>query len=212
MKYFLHDSNSFNDEKVTELFMQFGYEGIGLFYTMLEKIAFHEKPIKTAVLKAQLKVGRKLEKCWKFMESIGLIQSNNGETFNEQLMKYSEKYQIKKEKTAERISQWRENQQGRKNVTRNKRIRNTPKDKISKVNKSKEKDKEKIPPLEVFISFAKDKKPNVDVEQVKLKYQAWIENNWHTGKDHPISNWKSTLLNTLAFLGESTNGVRPMVR
>jgi len=70
MKYFLHDSNAFNDEKITELFLNFGYEGLGLFYTILEKLASQEKPIKTIVLKAQLKVGKKLEKCWLFMEQI----------------------------------------------------------------------------------------------------------------------------------------------
>ena len=77
MKYFLHSTDSFHDEKIAELFLHFGYEGLGLFYTILEKIAFSESPIKTNVLKHQLKVGKKLEKCWKFMESLGLISSNN---------------------------------------------------------------------------------------------------------------------------------------
>ena len=54
MKYYLHDANAFNDEKITELYINFGYEGLGLFYTLLEKIAQQEKPIKTAVLKKQL--------------------------------------------------------------------------------------------------------------------------------------------------------------
>jgi ribonuclease R len=35
-----------------------------------------EKPIKTSVLKMQLKVGKKLNKCWNFMESIDIISSN----------------------------------------------------------------------------------------------------------------------------------------
>jgi len=82
MKYFLHDSNSFNDEKVTQLYIKFGYEGLGLFYTILEKLALQEKPILTDVLKHQLKVGKKLNKIWLFMESIDLISSNNGETFS----------------------------------------------------------------------------------------------------------------------------------
>jgi len=54
MKYYLHDSNSFSDEKITELYLNFGYEGLGLFYTTLEKLALQEKPIKTNVLKSQL--------------------------------------------------------------------------------------------------------------------------------------------------------------
>lgn len=134
MKYFLHDSNSFNDEKITELYLEFGYEGLGLFYTILERLALQEKPIKTNILKHQLNVGKKLDKCWSFMEQIDLISSNNGETFNKQLLNFSEKYQIKKEKNAKRILEWRENQQVSENVTRSEHVRNTPKVKESKVN------------------------------------------------------------------------------
>lgn len=137
MKYFLHDSNSFNDEKITELYLEFGYEGLGLFYTILEKLALQEKPIKTIVLKHQLNVGKKLEKCWSFMEEIDLISSNNGETFNKQLLNFSEKYQVKKEKNAKRIAEWRENQQVSENVTRYEQVSNTPKVNKSKVNLNK---------------------------------------------------------------------------
>ena len=117
--------------------MNFGYEGLGLFYTILEKIGKQEKPINTMALKAQLKVGKRLEKCWKFMEEIELIYSNNGETFNEQLLIISEKYQIKKEKNRKKVSEWRERQKDTKNVTGNVPVRNHPKVNKSKVNKSK---------------------------------------------------------------------------
>jgi len=138
MKYFLHDCNSFNDEKISELFLNFGYEGLGLFYTILEKIGSQEKPVKTIVLKSQLKVGKRLEKCWKFMEEIGIISSNNGDTFNERILSYSETYQIKKEKNREKISEWREKQTVIKNVTSYEPVSNLPKVNKSKVNKSKE--------------------------------------------------------------------------
>lgn len=134
MKYFLHDTSAFDDEKISELFIKFGYEGLGLFYTALEKLAKQEKPIKTEVLKHQLKVGKRLEKCWKFMEEIGIIYSKNGETFNEQLLNFSEKYKIKKEKNAKKISEWREKQSDIKNVTSYEPICNTAKVKESKVN------------------------------------------------------------------------------
>jgi len=137
MKYYLHDTNSFQDEKITALYQKFGYEGLGLFYTFLEKIAAQEQPINTDVLKFQLKVGKKLEKCWNFMESIGLLSSNNGETFNKQLLNFSEKYKIKKEKNLKRISQWRENQDIAENVTHYKSVRNDHKEKKSKVKESK---------------------------------------------------------------------------
>jgi hypothetical protein len=133
MKYYLHDSNAFNDEKISELYINFGYEGLGLFYTLLEKFAQQEKPIKTVVLKSQLKVGKKLNKCWEFMETLGLICSNNGESFNESLLKFSEKYQIKNENNRKRIAQWRENQDVTKNVTHYESVLNTDKVKKSKV-------------------------------------------------------------------------------
>ena len=120
--------------------MEFGYEGLGLFYTLLEKLAQQEKPVRTSVLKAQLKIGKRLEKCWNFMEEIELIHSSNGDTFNKQLLNFSEKYQIKKEKNAKRISQWRENQDEAKNVTHYESVRNTPKVKESKVKESKVKE------------------------------------------------------------------------
>jgi len=138
MKYYLHDTNSFNDEKITELFIAFGYEGLGLFYTILEKLAQQEKPMKTSVLKSQLKVGKKLEKCWSFMESIELISSNNGETFNKQLINFSGKYVIKREKNKERISEWRKNQELTKNVTCYESVCNNPKVNKSKVKESKQ--------------------------------------------------------------------------
>lgn len=134
MKYFLHDTSAFEDEKISELFIKFGYEGLGLFYTLLEKIAKQEKPVKTDVLKHQLKVGKKLEKCWKFMEEIGLILTLNGETFNEQLLNFSEKYKIKKEKNAKKITEWRRNQIDIKNVTGYEPKCNDAKVKESKVN------------------------------------------------------------------------------
>ena len=80
MKYFPHDSNAFQDEKITMLYIEFGYEGLGLFYTILEKLTFHEKPINSRVLKKQLNVGKKLEKCWNYMEEIGLLITKNDKT------------------------------------------------------------------------------------------------------------------------------------
>jgi hypothetical protein len=136
MKYFLHDTNSFDDEKITELFIKFGYEGLGLFYTLLEKIAKQEKPVKTSVLKTQLKVKKRLEKCWCFMEEIGLISSRNGETFNEKLLNYSEMYQIKKEKTRKKVQEWREKQSDANTVTGYVPVSNLPKVKLSKVKES----------------------------------------------------------------------------
>ena len=133
MKYYLHDTNSFDDEKITQLFLNFGYEGVGLFYVFLEKVAKQEKPVNTMVLKSQLKVGKHLEKCWKFMEEIGLISSRNGDTFNENLLNCAQSYEIKKEKTRIKVAEWRDRHQVTNNVTGYVSVSNLPKVKLSKV-------------------------------------------------------------------------------
>ena len=194
MKYYLHDSNSFNDEKVTELYMAFGYEGLGLFYTALEKFAQQEKPIKTAVLKKQLNIGKKLEKCWSFMESIGLISSNNGESFNKQLLKFSENYKIKKEKSAERLKQWRENQQVTENETHSELVRNASKVKISKVNRSKVKEDKFIPPVlnDVLVYFDEN---GYSKEAATKAFNYYTNLGWKNSKGNQVINWKNTMQN-----------------
>ena len=172
----MHDSNSFNDEKVTELYIKFGYEGLGLFYTMLEKFAAQEKPIKTQVLKKQLDIGKRLEKCWSFMEEIGLIQSLNGETFNERILNFAGKYKIKNKINAERVSQWRENQAVTKNVTHNVQDCNADKIKESKVKESKVKEsKLKETKEEIPLVFISD-----DWQQL---WEGWVEHKRNQFKD-----------------------------
>lgn len=175
MKYFLHDSSAIDDEKVAELFIKFGYEGVGLFYVILEKIAKQEKPIKTSVLKHQLKVGKKLEKIWSFLEEIELVSSNNGETFNKQLLNFSESYAIKKEKTREKVAQWREEQKLKENVTSYETVSNPPKVKVSKVNISKDIfEDSKIEVLEKPPVVSENKKPKDDNPDNKI-YKRCVE-------------------------------------
>ncbi len=137
MKYFLHDSTAFLDEKVTLLYLQFGFEAVGLFYVILEKLALQEQPVSEIVLKSQLNIKKRLQKQLNFMYKIGLLEVQNGNVFNINLLNFSGKYQIKKENTRKRVSEWRDNQSDAKNVTCYKSVRNAPKVKISKVKKSK---------------------------------------------------------------------------
>ncbi|MDH3381379.1 MAG: hypothetical protein OEL54_01655 [Flavobacteriaceae bacterium] len=195
MKYYLHDSNAFQDEKITELFINFGYEGLGLFYTILEKLAMQEQPIKTEVLKHQLKVGKKLEKCWKFMESLGIISSNNGETFNKQLLNFSEKYKIKSEKNAKRISEWRDKQTVAENVTRYEHVCNTSKVNRIEVNRIEVNKKEEKKDFSLCENL-----PVKSFEEIK-KEDSLREENWTKLKNEC---WNShTRLNDLAMKSES---------
>lgn len=190
MKYYLHDTSAFDDEKVTELFINFGYEGVGLFYVVLEKLAKQEKPVKTEVLKKQLRIGKKLEKCWKFMEEIGIISSNNGETFNKQLLNFSEKYQIKKEKTRKKVSEWREKQEIAETVTSYKDECNPPKVKKSKVNEIDNKLKKFIKPELIEISdYCLDRKNSVDANKFFNYYES---NGWQVGKNK-MKDWRAAV-------------------
>jgi len=73
---------------------------------------------------------------------------------------------------------------------------------IVSIDKQETKNKKQIPALSDFLAYALEKKPNVDVEAVKLKYEAWKENNWVNGNGKEIKNWKSNLLNVLQYLAE----------
>lgn len=71
-----------------------------------------------------------------------------------------------------------------------------------KKNKIKEKN---IPSIDEFLAYALSLKPNVNIENVKLKFNSWLVNDWmvtRQGKDTPIKNWKTTLSNTMQYLGE----------
>lgn len=74
------------------------------------------------------------------------------------------------------------------------------------INKNEKNEKEKaIPTIEEFLAYALDNKPNVDTNEVRLKYESWKVNDWcvnRNGKINDIKNWKSTLLNTLPFFKE----------
>ena len=205
MKYYLHDTSAIEDEKVAELFRRFGYEGVGLFYVFLEKIAKQEKPIKTDVLKFQLKVGKRLNKCWNFMEEIGLISSNNGETFNKQLLSFSEKFSIKSEKNRKRISEWREKQRDTENVTRYERVRNAHKEKESKVKESKVKvDREfSRPTIENLENYFLEKGLTAELSKIEAeKFMNFYESKgWMVGKNK-MQKWTSAASGWIGRISE----------
>ena len=135
MKYFLHDTNAMRDEKISELFINFGYTGTGLFFAILENIAFNEEPVSEKILMFQLKIkGKKLVKIYSFLFQIELIFKQKDKVFNENVLKVSQKYKIKKENTRKRVSEWRDKQENKENVTHYKSVRNTD---VTLANKSK---------------------------------------------------------------------------
>lgn len=73
-------------------------------------------------------------------------------------------------------------------------------------NKDDTEDLKSIPTIENFLNhaFEKASKVNLEVDEQKLrlKYETWKENGWRTlgDKSRKISNWKSTLNNSLLYL------------
>lgn len=67
-------------------------------------------------------------------------------------------------------------------------------------NNKKDNKKDNIPEFSLFLSHAKSKIDNVSELAVRLKYDAWIENDWKDGNDSQIKNWKSKLTNTVQYL------------
>jgi hypothetical protein len=67
-------------------------------------------------------------------------------------------------------------------------------------NVKKEKKQIYIPEFSEFLAYAVSQVPNVIQQEVKLKYDSWVVNDWKDGNDKKIVNWKSKLNNTLPFL------------
>jgi len=57
-----------------------------------------------------------------------------------------------------------------------------------------------IPEFSEFLHYAVSQVPNVIQQEVKLKYDSWVVNDWKDGNNKKIVNWKSKLNNTLPFL------------
>ena len=61
---------------------------------------------------------------------------------------------------------------------------------------------ENIPSLEEFTQYAKTLEnyiPELD-QLIKEKYDSWLGNGWKNGYDKPITNWKSSIKNSMPFL------------
>lgn len=95
--------------------------------------------------------------------------------------------------------------EGNADETRKKRKRNANEIQTTPIEESKENKKETIPTFDEFLSYAISLKSNINTDDVRLKYNSWIENDWsvnRNGKLQPILRWKVTLSNTIPYLRE----------
>ena len=68
----------------------------------------------------------------------------------------------------------------------------------------KKETKENIPSWIEFLTYGLEKEPALNHKALKNKYDAWVINGWKNGNDRPIKNWKSSLLQTLAYIEKDT--------
>ena len=59
-----------------------------------------------------------------------------------------------------------------------------------------------VPSIEEFLEYAENLENYVpELEHlITAKYDSWLKNSWKTVSDRPITNWKSSLKNTIPFL------------
>lgn len=94
---------------------------------------------------------------------------------------------------------------GNADETKVKRKRNADETQMTLNNNDKNENNNIAPEFSEFLTYALEKKPRINQQDLRLKYDSWIVNGWCTNKDgkfRPIVNWKSTLLNTLPFIKE----------
>jgi len=68
------------------------------------------------------------------------------------------------------------------------------------VNNDNKKTESEIPNFEEFKTYALEKEPKINVQELQLKYEAWKVNGWKNGNDKKIKNWKSSVLNIIPHL------------
>lgn len=66
-------------------------------------------------------------------------------------------------------------------------------------------EKDNVPDFVEFLEYAKTLNGyTAELDSlIEAKYGSWVENNWKNGYDRPITNWKSTIRNTLPYLKNS---------
>lgn len=115
----MHDSSLFDSDEVYELYLEFGFKAVGIYYVILEKQANHEKPIKESVLRRQLNLTKREDTLFEKMIELGLLIRKNGEIYNENLLSETRVYVEGRKKSKESMKELRDNQRVKKNVKTN---------------------------------------------------------------------------------------------
>ena len=208
--YFPHFSNARHDRKLKRLRKQFGIEGYGIYFMLLEVLRDQEDfsyPVEDLDLLAD-EFGTSTEKVQTVVSKYDLFAVTDDQFFFspnmiEYLRPYLERSQRARDAALKRWSEHKSDANAHANALPEQSAGNASKVKDSKEEKSKVKD---IPTLEEFKEHARHAciQANADFEKLKfsiaMKYHTWVDEGWKDGHGKDIKNWKLKFNNTLPHL------------
>lgn len=198
--YFSHDSNALTDTKILNMRADYGLEGYGLYWAIIEMMRNEEdyelefskntfRAIKT-LTNTSIDIEKYIKDC---IEDYKLFELQNEKFYSNSLIK---RMQIKDKKSAvareKAQKRWNSNatdmpQQCTSNTNKEKKIKEKKKE-----IKVKEVKKEFNPPsLDDIKKYIQEKQLKVNAEQF---YSYFTEGNWVDSKGNQVKNWKQKIL------------------
>lgn len=204
--YFSHDANAKDDPKCMALIDDLGMEGYGIFWVLIEIL--RSQPDYKCPLSVLKSISRQynttLPKVEVVVKNYGLFSIENNEFFySESLLNRMRIADAKRLKLSEAGKRGNSIKYGVLSPPDSHPIATRSQLKEIKGNKSKlnkSKIEVNIPTWEEFKNYVLEQKPEIDISALESKYKSWKENDWKTGHDKKIKNWKSTILNTISYL------------
>jgi len=194
-EYFSHDYNARNDSKVVNLLMKKGLSGIGLYWCLSEMLYECNGFImlnECERIAFELRINE--NEIFNIINEFDLFKKDKKKFWSDTILKRLDLRKEKSEKAKQSaLVRW-----NNANAIRMQNDSNAIKEKKSKVKENKV--NILIPSFLEFKNYVLEKESLIDLKALKFKYDSWIENNWQTGKDKKITNWKTTILNTLQYL------------
>ncbi len=202
--YFSHDYNARNDRKLIKLTMNHGMKGIGIYWCLVEML-FEEDgymPMECERIAFELRTESDVIKS--VINDFDLFCIDGEKFYSESVLRRLESRYEKSQKARESAEARWKSKGNDANAMRTHSEGNAIKER-----KGKE-IKEDIPTFEIFKSYAIENEPNINLVNLKHKYEAWKVDDWHAGNPRKkIKNWKTTLLNTLQYIGTTENNTPP---
>ena len=183
--YFSHDSNARNDEKILSLRMQFGMEGYGIYWAIIEMLRDStDYRMQTQFERIAFELHADSVRVESILQDFELFESDGEYFWSESLLR---RMQIKEEKSKKASlsakSRWDKAKAVR---THSEGSANGMQGKERKVKETKEKNIIP-PPLDLIFSYSKIRGNNVDVNKFFNFYES---KNWMIGKNK-MKDWQA---------------------